>query len=700
MVPPYSVARGMVRTQMLKRAQAAQMRAQRGERMIGSLLPWRGYSGQTGWDADPYTQIQHLKNWTGVAIDLIAKLCAQLVPNVAWVRQSRTPNTQKWGRHDYSRIKHFQLDGASWLSGTYRRKALGNAVKEHEEVELCPPNHPLCKLIETPNAWDTQFDHDYELIMFQFLCGVAYDWAVPHGWSRESPYGSGPFADYPRELWCIPSHWVWPMTANGEHVSPNHPNADRLIEYYQIWPYGSRGGAGGMKIPPDQIIRYAFKSPVNKVGAYAKTILGRNWIDADDSIAKSQMAQMSNGAFPSFWLELGEGFEDPTDDQIERVEAKFSQRYMGEYAMGRPIIAPPGTVPHPMNFPPIQMAYGEAQDQSRDRILALMGVPKAALGLSEGQTFGSVLATMFGMGAFSLNPLLVANGQTKTKFLAAKFSTPSSPLRIWYDDPAPVDPEQLNRDIETDAKNLAITPNEIRAIRGREPYANGGDDPVGPGPGGMIPIPLQTGEDLSWIAENVPLMGRQENPASEEEEQEAGVGVEKPNGKPNGKPSKRFKSFNEVDHPRADDGKFGPEGGLPTKPEGAPTGAPSQQHASSLAAKAKKLPAAVYQRAANKVKTTYGKLESRYGKKTAIAVMGAGILGLPLPIPGSSILTAAPILVAAELYLKFSGSKEAATLSQDEIEELGKQFIKDLLAGWNVGPRSALPKLSLNGSHK
>jgi hypothetical protein len=153
--------------------------------------------------------------------------------------------------------------------------------------------------------------------------------------------------------------------------------------------------------------------------------------------------------------------------------------------------------------------------------------------------------------------------------------------------------------------------------------------------------------------------------------------------------------------PRADDGKFGPNSGVPSKP-GVQNRTPENGKASpsSLAAKAKKLPAAIYKRAANKVQATYSKLEGRYGKKTAIAIMGAGILGLPLPIPGSSILTAAPILVAAEMYLKFSGSKEAATLSQAEIEKLGKQFIKDLLAGWNVGPQSALPKLSLNGSHK
>ena len=74
--------------------------------------------------------------------------------------------------------------------------------------------------------------------------------------------------------------------------------------------------------------------------------------------------------------------------------------------------------------------------------------------------------------------------------------------------------------------------------------------------------------------------------------------------------------------------------------------------------------------------------------------MGAGLLGVPLPVPGSSLLTAAPVLAAAELYLRFSMSKNESTLSQEEIARLGKEFIEELMAGWEV----AEPQT--NGSHK
>ncbi len=676
MTIPGSVIRNQLKA--MRREQGRQVRAAaRGEKIMAAMMPNRGYSW-TSWTQDRAKQVQHMKNWVGTCIDKIANLCAQQVPNVAYVRPKRDSRTQKVFRHDYSRMSYIDCGDHSFISGTYQRKALG-VVKPHEELEPVEEDHPLRRLIESPNDWDTQFDHDYELIMFQYLCGTAYDWAVPHE----------TFGQYPKELWCVPSHWVWPRTGTGELVDPQNPFADRIIAYYEIHPWASTGSWGPIRIPPDQIIRYTFKSPISKIDGWAKTQIGANWIDADDSIAKSQFSQMSNVAMPSFWLELGDGYEDPTDEQIDRIGAKFMARYQGEFNMGKPFIGTPGTVPHPLSFPPLQMAYGEAMDQSRDRIISLLGLNLPIMGLSENQTFGSVLANLMSVSVHTLKPLLTANGQTKTKFLASKFSTPSNPLRVWYDDPTPIDPDQLNKDIAQDFATGSITPNEVREIRGRMAYAHGGDDPLVPGPGGLIPLPLNSGYDLSGYADMMPLLGRQDNPAAKEEEAEAGLSpkIEEPNGAPKKRWGGRLKDFRESDHPRNEGGEFGPKNGLPSP--GVTNATPTQ----SLADKAKKLPRVIYQRAAEKVKATYGKLEQRYGKKTAVAIMGAGLAGFALPIPGSSLVTAAPILLAAEMYLKFAAHK-SAELTLLQIEQLGKEFIEELLAGWEA----AEPQL--NGSHK
>jgi portal protein/ADP-ribosyltransferase exoenzyme len=557
---PYSVARGHIRHQMQKRAQMAQLQAQRGEKMISAMIPGRGYSWQNRTQ-DRWTQIQHMKNWTGVCIDKLASLCAQLVPNIGRVFPQKNPNgnTQKWFTHDYGRMQDLgSYAGRSFTSGTYQRKAL-SGVKPHEEVEPVEWNHPLRRLIENPNDWDTQFTHDYDIILYLLLTGVSYDWAVPHEFYDSNSL----FPGIPKELWTIPSPWVWPIGGNGEVVSKDHPFADRLVAYYELRPYGGAGGGGIMRIPPNQMICYRYPSPISKVDGWAKTQLGAEWIDADDSISKSQRAQMTNGGFPSFWLKLPENMEDPSDDAIARVEAKFRARHMGENRMGYPFIGAPGVEPVPLEFPPLQMAYGEAQDQSRDRIVALFGLSLALLGLTDNQTFGSVLANLMSVCQNTVKPLLTMIGQTKTKFLASKFAQADGPLRVWYDDPTPIDPQQLNLDLETDAKNGWITPNEARQIRNRLPYKHGGDDPLVPGPGGLIPLPLGTGEDLSGLAELMPLLGRQDNPAAQEEEAQQGTG-----GKidePNGPPQKRFKSEQaHVPPGTPEGGQFAPKNGVPS----------------------------------------------------------------------------------------------------------------------------------------
>jgi len=74
------------------------------------------------------------------------------------------------------------------------------------------------------------------------------------------------------------------------------------------------------------------------------------------------------------------------------------------------------------------------------------------------------------------------------------------------------------------------------------------------------------------------------------------------------------------------------------------------------------LPGKVYQAAKNKVVQKYQKLEGRYGRKTAIAIMGAALLGTAVPLPGTSLVAAAPIVGCAELYLKFRAGKAVVRL--------------------------------------
>lgn len=455
----------------LKRINSVQKMASPGERVISSLFPNRTYINN--WSGNLYEQVNHFKQWTYVAVHTICSRLAGLTPNFVYSYDESIPGvTRKAYQHGYSNLQ----------------KSL-SAIKPHEDLEPLENEHPLRRLFENPNPVDTAFDFLYETQMFQELTGVSYTWAIPNA------------QGVPCELWCIPSHWVWPRAGGNREVSPAHPHAGELIEYYEVRPWGGTTGANFIRFPPNEIIMERWKSPIDKINGYAKLTAGAQWVDTEESITRSRWSQFINQAMPGLHLELGSGYEDPDDNEIARIEAKFMARFQGEANFGRPIITPPGAKVTPLGFSPTEMSYKDSENEIRDMILSLFQVPKAAVGISEGMTFGSVMATLASMCSQCINPRLTMRGQTLTKHLASRWSKPGRRVKLFWEDCVPSDPAQVNSDIMTDIAAYAITPSEVRALRGRASYKHGGDDPIVQGPGGPMPFPINTGEDIEDLAE-------------------------------------------------------------------------------------------------------------------------------------------------------------------------------------------------------
>lgn len=58
----------------------------------------------------------------------------------------------------------------------------------------------------------------------------------------------------------------------------------------------------------------------------------------------------------------------------------------------------------------------------------------------------------------------------------------------------------------------------------------------------------------------------------------------------------------------------------------------------------------------DRVSSVYGRLEKRYGPTMAKAVVGSGIAGLALPVPGGSVLAASPAIAAGEAMHAYRGN--------------------------------------------
>ncbi|MGH8248451.1 MAG: hypothetical protein ACREUU_18685, partial [Gammaproteobacteria bacterium] len=118
---------------------------------------------------------------------------------------------------------------------------------------------------------------------------------------------------------------------------------------------------------------------------------------------------------------------------------------------------------------PREMDYSGSTEQLRDMNLSLFGLSPAVVGINKEMTFGSVEAAQAAACTFAINPILTYIGQLSTATVASRY--PKRP-RMWWDDCTPDNPAQINSDLITDAAVAGVAPNDVRRLRGREPYAS------------------------------------------------------------------------------------------------------------------------------------------------------------------------------------------------------------------------------------
>lgn len=399
-----------------------------GERVMAAMVgPGINYGMPSGWAQWRGEMVQHYRHFVYEAIDAICCNVACLSPNVAFVRHRAEPmpaHRALWGRKRLLKTLH--------------------TIKPHEEIDPVEPDHPLMKRFRNPNGPDTAYDLWYELVMFLKLTGNSYLWMVPNR------------IGMPVELWVLPSHWVWPVS----------DGSGRLVDRYKIVPWPGRMT---MEIPAEEVIHFRFKNPMHKVDGYSPLMAGSETIDTYESVQRSRFWSFKNGCFVTGALELGENYNDPSDASLERIYAKFFARFQGEWNYGKPIITPPGAKYTALKIAPDEMDYVESAEQLQNWVLSLFRVPKEIVGLQPSGSDLSWYAPMHQFCAQVMKPLLLYMGQVLTEKLASRWDRE---LRVWWDDPTPDNPQQVNADLSLDAQYGTITDNEWRAIRGREAWPN------------------------------------------------------------------------------------------------------------------------------------------------------------------------------------------------------------------------------------
>lgn len=413
-----------------------------GEARIAAIVGGSGgWMSPGGWHLKKLEQVQHFRLWTYIAIRAIAEEVAMRPPRVGRILRP--------GDKEYETSKRM-------LSGVYRKKALVN-LPEHEQIEAVDSDDELNRLLSNPNAPDVSWTFWYRTMVFLELTAECYWWKVRNSFNRTV------------ELWPLFPHWVTPV-----------PGRERLVSHYEVRPAGlGNTGIGVEVLPAEDVVPFVYPSSLSMINGWGPLAAGGEWVDTAEAIDAAKWFMFENGINPGLVINLDKEVfpEPPSKPQLDRLYEQINERGLGREKFRRLLVLNPGMKGEPWNTKPLEMDFQNSSDQQRDMVLALHRVTKSIVGIKEDINRASAFQATADFLNRTIGPKLTFIGQVATENVAREFDERAI---VYWPGMPDEDPEMMNANIETDAKCLAITPNEIRKLRGRDPYKKGGNNPILP----------------------------------------------------------------------------------------------------------------------------------------------------------------------------------------------------------------------------
>lgn len=367
--------------------------------------------------------VKHYQYWNYIGLSRMAEFCAGQFPLAG------TPTTGGPARFLKASQRAFLQSTYGWL----RQGA-------QDDVEPLAETHPFLQLLQQPNEEDTWCEFAFEAFMMQYLTGELYLWAIPNGFR------------VPSRLWVVPTQWV----------VRRYSKSGQLIAY-EFVPDGDRSRME--TVPPEEVVQGRLKNPRSKIDGMAPIEAAPLWTDSVEWIEASRGQSMKNGSNPDLIVKLGDRYKDPSDDLLTRLKEKFRMRVAGLAHHGEPLMVPPGMDVERWSLSPREMDYPASSDQARNNGLALHGVPPVVAGISSDYTRATADAAHAVFCQVTANPKLRRWAGVLTK--VGRLFDPR--IVAWFEDCTPADQEFALKQEQADFEMGAIDPDEVRALRNREP---------------------------------------------------------------------------------------------------------------------------------------------------------------------------------------------------------------------------------------
>lgn len=327
----------------------------------------------------------------------------------------------------------------------------------------------LEKLLKRPNPMKQWNDLIYELVAYQLITGNCFMERVPYITRK----GIGElYAHRPDRINIVPGSQGFPLR------------------------YEYKAGGETMPFDVDQISGDSDLAHLRKFNPlndwYGMSPMeAASWsVDQHNSASAHNKALLDNGATPSGALMSEQ--TDLSEDQFNKMEKKFQEKFQGPKNAGRPMFLGGLFKWLPMGMSAKDLDWVKGKDLSAREIGLVFKVPSQVLGISGSQTFANYEQAMLFMWQFGVIPELADIAALLNRWLLPQIPSAQG-LELAYDLDAidALSPlrEKLWSRLEKSKTAGIVTINEAREAMGYGPIKGGEELFI---PAAQLPISFQT----------------------------------------------------------------------------------------------------------------------------------------------------------------------------------------------------------------
>ena len=333
-----------------------------------------------------------------------------------------------------------------------------------------PGGLKLIQRLQHPNSRDSFGDWMYRCGQQINLTGSALTWMVPNKFDGDSPKGQSIL-----EMYCIPTATAIPQPA----VNPQYPDGYyRIQPYYPYGPfssYPSPMSATGAPIPAQWMMAVRMPHPLLMYEGFSPMTALRLHIDEVTSMDRSRWYSQRRAFNPSAVLNFDGSPDAPPlpEPEIERIRADFANAHQAPENTGMLFVATPGSKFEPWGTSPKEMDWKDSWAQLVDFILAGFGIGKGAAGLTDGQSYSTLFASLKQFHLLTLKPMCDRVASHITRHMAPFFG---DNLIVEIKAPRIDDHEVIERKLRLLMDGRALSKQELRQALDfpvtKEPWGN------------------------------------------------------------------------------------------------------------------------------------------------------------------------------------------------------------------------------------